>query len=116
MCFSSNLIPFSSDADRAPQLKAIYKACQEKKERTYPRGAVMVFVFTFQHPVVCFSNLVRVIAPLYTAFVFAFAFALPLVCLCSCVALHGSLPHRRGSNHLFEPLPLMKQNTHSSAE
>jgi len=30
------------------------KACQEKKERTSPRGAVMVFVFTSQHPVVCF--------------------------------------------------------------
>ena len=102
------------NADRAPQLKAIYKACQEKKERTSPRGAVNGFCFTSQHPVVCFSNLVRVIAPLYTAFVFAFA--LPLVRLCSCVALHGSLPHRRGSNHLFEPLPLMKQNTHSSAE
>jgi len=24
------------DADRAPQLKAIYKASQEKKERTHP--------------------------------------------------------------------------------
>jgi hypothetical protein len=32
-------------ADRAPQLKAIYKASQEKKERTSPRGAEMVFVF-----------------------------------------------------------------------
>ena len=37
--FSSSLVPRGLDADRAPQLKAIYKASQEKKERTHPRGA-----------------------------------------------------------------------------
>jgi hypothetical protein len=51
------------DADRAPQLKAIYKAGQEKKERTHPKGAAWGFVFALQHPVVWFRNVVRVIAP-----------------------------------------------------
>jgi hypothetical protein len=32
------------NADRAPQLKRIYKASQEKKEHTHPEGAEMVFV------------------------------------------------------------------------
>jgi hypothetical protein len=42
--FLKYLLSFSLNADRAPQLKAIYKASQEKKS-VLIRGCRMVFVF-----------------------------------------------------------------------
>jgi hypothetical protein len=60
----------------------------------------------------CFSeNLVRVIAPLNTAFVFAFAL-LPVFRV-PAFALHGALPSAGAATIYSSSLALMKQNTHS---
>jgi hypothetical protein len=98
------------NADRAPQLKRIYKASQEKK-RIVLLGVANGFCFsTQQHPVVCFRNeLACVIASCKTAFVFglAFSFRVPVFTSWS-LASAGTATIYASSG------ALMKQNTHSS--
>jgi hypothetical protein len=63
------------DAARAPQLKAIYKASQEKKERTPPRGAEWFLFLHLTAPSSVFQKRARLCdRTLLTAFVFAFSF------------------------------------------
>jgi len=63
------------NADRAPQLKAIYKASQEKKERTYPRGAEWFLFLNLTAPQSVFQRRASLCdRTLLTAFVFAFVF------------------------------------------
>ena len=83
-------------------LKRIYKASQEKKERTSPRVPKWFLFFHLDSTRSCVSetNWLGVIALYKTAFVFALAFAL---LLCSCVSLQVRVISR-GSNHLCEQL------------
>jgi hypothetical protein len=69
------------NADRAPQLKAIYKASQEKKEHSPPRGAEWFLFLHLTAPSSVFQYRTRLCdrTLLLTAFVFAFGFRLALL-------------------------------------
>jgi len=87
------LVLSSLNADRAPQLKAIYKASQEKKERTYPRGAAWFLFLNLTAPSSVFQKLTSLCnRTLLTAFAFLALFFVFL-----------RLPHSRGPQQGQQP-------------